>query len=377
VEHFFAYVFIVGAAQGFLLSVFLFRKKENKIANRLLSITMLLFSIDLALEAAAVTEYIKNYSSLIGLMQTLPYLYGPSIYLYILFITRGFKSFNFNYLLHYLPFVFVQIYGLFFFYFESTSYQLNLVYIESALPWHVLLISYIIPIYGGFYIALAVYEGYRFNRDLKNRFSSIDRHNLSWVIFLVVGSVLLWITAIFMTILQLIYGSEIRPELVSYLAISVFIYSIAYKGLRQPEVIIYDESIDESEKEKKTKSYQKSGLDNSNAEAYVKMLLKLMDEEKPYKNEKLNLSDLSNMLGISSHNLSEIINIKIEQNFYDFINLYRVEEAKKIIENDKASVYSILSHGLEAGFSSKSAFYSAFKKFTGMTPAQFRNSKTV
>jgi AraC-like DNA-binding protein len=372
VEKFFTYAFIVGAAQGLLLSIFLFRKKENKIANNLLAVTMLLFSIDLVLEAAAVTEDIKAYPLLIGLMQTLPYLYGPSIYLYIIFITQGIKSFNFKYLLHYLPFVFVQVYGLFFFYFEPIPYQLNLVYVELEMPWHLLLVSYITPIYGGFYIVLAVYEGYKFNRELKNRFSSIDKHNLSWVTFLVVGSVLLWITAIFMTSLQLFFGKEIRPELVSYLAISAFIYAMAYKGLRQPEVIVFDRRVDEIEKENKTKSYKNSGLDDSSAEEYVRILLKLMNEKKPFKNEKLNLPDLSGMLGISTHNLSEIINTRIEQNFYDFVNSYRVEEAKKLIHEDKTSTYSILSHGMEAGFSSKSAFYSAFKKFTRMTPAQFR-----
>ncbi len=370
-DKFFTYAFIIGSAQGLLLSVFLFRKKENKTANRLLAVTMLFFSIDLILEAAAVTEDIKNYPFLIGLMQAFPYLYGPSIYLYVLFIMRGIKTFNYKYLLHYLPFVLIQIYGLFFFYFEPTSYQLNLVYVETDFPWHVLLISYLTPIYGGFYIVLAVYEGYKFNRKLKNRYSNIDKHNLSWVTFLLVGAMLLWVTAIFMTALQLIYGSEIRPELVSYLAISAFVYAMAYKGLRQPEVIVLDKSTDEIEK--KIKPYQKSGLDNSTADGYVKTLLKLMDEKKPYKNEKLNLSDLSNLVGITTHNLSEIINTRIEQNFYDFVNFYRVEEAKKLIGEDENSTYSILSHGMEAGFSSKSAFYSAFKKFTGLTPAQFRN----
>jgi AraC-like DNA-binding protein len=375
VEKFFTYAFIIGAAQGFLLSIFLFKKKENKIANRLLAVTMLFFSLDLVLEAAAVTEDIKAYPLLIGLMQTLPYLYGPSIYLYVLFITSGIKSFSYRYVLHYLPFVLVQVYGLFFFYFESTSYQLNLVYIETEMPWHVLLVSYVTPIYGGVYIALAVYEGFKFNRELKNRFSSIDKHNLSWVTFLAVGSVLLWVIAIFMTSLQLIYGKEIRPELVSYLAISVFIYAMAYKGLRQPEVIVFDKGIDNFEINEKSKSYKKSGLNDKSAELHVNTLLKLMNETKPYKNEKLSLADLSKLVGISAHNLSEIINTRIEKNFYDFINSYRVEEAKKLIEEDKTSRYSILSHGLEAGFSSKSAFYSAFKKFTSMTPAQFRNDK--
>lgn len=354
----FTYFFIIGAAQGFLLAFLLIRKKENIIANRLLAFTTLLFGIDLILEALAVTEYIRNYPSLIGLMQAFPYLYGPAIYLYVLFITRGTKKFDYKYLFHYLPFLLIQLYGLFFFYFESPEYQINLVYVETQLPWHVLFISYLTPLYGGFYIVFAIYEAYKYKKLLENNFSSIDKHNLSWIKFISIGAVLLWITAMTMTTLQLVYDKEIRPELVSYLAISIFVYAMAYKGLRQPEVIEVKKIEDDSKKET---SYKKSGLSDEEASKQLKQLLKIMDEEKPYKNEKLNLDDLSKVTDISKHNLSEIINTKIELNFYDFINTYRVEEVKKIIKQDTNSTYSILAHGFDAGFSSKSAFYTSFK----------------
>jgi AraC-like DNA-binding protein len=233
-------------------------------------------------------------------------------------------------------------------------------------------VSYITPVYGGFYIVLTVFEAYKFNKELKNEFSSIDKYNLSWVKFLAVGAILLWITAVTMSILQLVYDKDIKPELVSYLAISIFIYAMAYKGLKQPEVII-DEKLSKGRREEfKNDSYRKSGLSEEDAELFLKKLLKVMDEEKPFRNMKLSLTDLSNMVGVSTHNLSEIINKKIEQNFYDFVNSYRVEEVKKLIEYDKNSTYSILAYGFEAGFSSKSAFYSAFKKLTGQTPAQYR-----
>lgn len=95
---------------------------------------------------------------------------------------------------------------------------------------------------------------------------------------------------------------------------------------------------------------------------------------KLYLNPLLSMEDVANELGISKSHFSKIINSYSDYNFSDFINWLRVEQAKKILLDDEFSEYTIIAIGLECGFNSKSTFYSAFKKFTSITPSLFRNT---
>ena len=97
-----------------------------------------------------------------------------------------------------------------------------------------------------------------------------------------------------------------------------------------------------------------------------------MVEKKPYLNPDLNLPELAGELNIPSHYLSQVINKNIGQNFFDFINRYRIEEVKSKIMDPNYHKYSVLGIAFEAGFNSKSAFNRVFKNSTGQTPTQFK-----
>ncbi len=115
----------------------------------------------------------------------------------------------------------------------------------------------------------------------------------------------------------------------------------------------------------------------TNDNAYYKELCHMLDKEKIYRDPELSLSVVAKKLNISSTYLSQLINALSDNNFSDFINLYRIREAEVKLLDPDFSRYTILSIGLEAGFNSKSAFYSAFKKHTGLTPTQFRDRRLV
>lgn len=361
-----AYIFAVGAAQAVFLFFILWKKKENRFANKFLAVTMLVFTLDLLGGVAFLTGYIVNIPWILALNNSFPYLYGPLIYLYVIFLIHKKESLRQVNFLHFIPFLLVHFYGLFFFYFESAEYQLSLLDFNTEPVWHIKLIGILIPFHGITYIFFTVLEVIKYNKRIKNSFSTIDKIDLSWLLYLVFGTVVIWLIVVFSYMLDFIYGQQLQANMLIYIALSIFLYTFAIKSYKQSEIEI---SLNEKEE---GKTYRKSGLDEEKADELLERILNFMKTEKPFLDEKLNLSQLSQKVGISSHNISEVINTKLKQNFYDFINSYRVEEVKKLIEQDKNSTFNILAHGFEAGFSSKSAFYTSFKKFTNQTPAEFR-----
>ena len=121
-----------------------------------------------------------------------------------------------------------------------------------------------------------------------------------------------------------------------------------------------------------TEKYKTSALDAERAEEILPKLLALMEKEKVYLDPDLTLKKLAERLMIHYNHLSQIVNEKLQQSFNDFINKYRIEEAKKKLLDPVEGKKTVLEIAYDTGFYSKSVFNTAFKKFTGMTPSQFR-----
>lgn len=97
-----------------------------------------------------------------------------------------------------------------------------------------------------------------------------------------------------------------------------------------------------------------------------------MENEKLHEDPEFTLQQLSHKLQIPSYQVSQAINDGMKKNFYELVNGYRVEEAKRLLADDRNRNYTILSVGFEAGFNSKTTFNTVFKKFTGLTPTEYR-----
>lgn len=117
--------------------------------------------------------------------------------------------------------------------------------------------------------------------------------------------------------------------------------------------------------------YLKSGLKKDESKKYLDILVTFMEQQKPFLDSKLTLKKLADHLEISSNHLSQVINENLDQNFFDFINTYRIDEVKNRLKNPKYKDYTILSIAYESGFNSSSVFYRNFKKITGKSPSEY------
>lgn len=118
--------------------------------------------------------------------------------------------------------------------------------------------------------------------------------------------------------------------------------------------------------------YKHSTLDTKRAEKYFENLLYLMKVKKVYREDDLSLTSLAKEISISPQNLSQVINERLNKNFNDFVNAFRIEEAKMRLIDPKSRDITILEIALEVGFNSKAVFNKSFKKNTKITPSEFR-----
>ena len=147
---------------------------------------------------------------------------------------------------------------------------------------------------------------------------------------------------------------------VSILATIVLTFNLLLKALRYP--VFRNKGI----------AVGKPDLDESELKALEQRLELEFSENKLYKRPDLVLEDVSLALDTSSRNVSFLINQRLAENFYDFVNRYRIEEAKRILIENKDAKLTVLEVMYEVGYNSKSSFNTQFKRKTGMTPTDFK-----
>ncbi|MES2239888.1 MAG: helix-turn-helix domain-containing protein [Bacteroidota bacterium] len=197
--------------------------------------------------------------------------------------------------------------------------------------------------------------------------------NLKWLrnlMFLGGIIILMWVCAILLNL-----DKTLNPEVLIYyplrLSTTTLLYWISYQGFYNYSLMTERIElrkailIDETNKEVNT-------TENQTIDIKFKPIKTYIEKNKRYIDPTFSLEKLASEMNISISKLSHLINQESGYNFSDYINYLRVEKAKKYLTNPKYSSYTNVAIGLECGFNSKSTFYTAFKKFTSLTPSEYK-----
>lgn len=155
------------------------------------------------------------------------------------------------------------------------------------------------------------------------------------------------------------------------------IYVLAYNSLKQKEIYPLNEThLQEiiSIEEEQSADLKRKLIPDSELVKYKSIMSDIMKEQQPYLDSELNLIKLAEIMKMTPHQLSYIINTGFNENFFRFVNTYRVEKAKELLLSEKMNNLSILGIAFESGFNSKTSFNITFKKITGLTPSEFKKS---
>jgi AraC-like DNA-binding protein len=354
--------FLVG--ESFLLCFLLYFHplKQNAKANKWLS----LFAFVLGM------IFVGNYLDDFGLSDSYPFiikwfnslhfLLAPSLYVSILYFVNPTGKFKIYYWLHFLPsFIFAVIEHLVFWGNESISTKTLFEIGETAVSVRDLLPFQLLA-----YLFVSYFAIKKHQENLELITSSTQNVNLNWLkllLLILIFPILFWIND----------ALDIFPFLVN-LNRSIYAVSIAFiacSAMKQTAIFPYtNEELDEIS-EVISEQIKSKRLSNEQISELSTRLDNLMKNDKIFLENEINLATVADKLDISIHDTSYLINEVTGDNFYNFINKFRVEEAKELLTSDKSDKLNMLGIAFESGFNSKTTFNTAFKKLAGISPSEY------
>ncbi len=216
-----------------------------------------------------------------------------------------------------------------------------------------------------------------------------------WLLYIIAGLMFLIAMDLIVLFLQIfnIYRDMNDFNNYSFAAFSVYVLSIAVLSVYRPELLfrvtskssanatpILGVKIEPASELTDFNDYlapasdQKKRyleLDPALAQSLIQQLTELMQEQQVYRQNALSLPNLASSLGVTVHQLSELLNVHHGESFYEYINGFRLKYACNLLSNPNCQL-RILDIAFESGFNNKDSFYRAFKEGLSVTPNQYR-----
>ena len=326
----------LGAFNGILLCIyFLLIKKPRTNANIYLGLLLAALSIRIGKSTFLYfnSDLAKTYLQF-GL--TACFAIGPALLLYVL-ASQGKKILVLYKVGIALMFVLFFIHGF------SYSYHSYPRYWQTKVIWVIYNQWALFIILAGIAMKDNITKVFKRSTLSKNEFLTVN---------VFIGVTLIWLAYYTSSITSYIVGA-VSFSFILYLSIILLYFR---KKQKEPNV------------EKKEK-YADKKIPSAEANELLANIQLLMNEEKIFADSTINLAKLAKKLNVSPHLLSQLLNDNLQKNFSQFINEYRIDEAKEMLLKDQHLKIQAVAEN--CGFNSNSTFYAAFKKITGTTPAEF------
>lgn len=369
-------LFYILCFQFLFASLFLFQNKKGKtLSNKLLAVVFFMISIVVVNLYIIVFRVEISAPQLLFFDDTFMFAYGPLLYLFTQSVL--FKSYRFQkkHIIHFIPFlIFIcMIIGVILFVdtksLSQTINELN----TQQIPIYFQIGGILMLTHIFYYLFKSKQEIKKVLGKVKDIYSTFNQDNFKLLKFILNSFIALFTLSLIHSVLPFagISSGLLITLLLMILFMFYFINSVLLKLLNMSS----NESnaitlVNFKEKEK----YAGSNLSQAKLNVYMNKLENHMKENERFLDSELSLNDLSEELNIPSKMLSQVINEGYDCNFFDFVNKYRIDQAKSIFINQTDSKITVQEVMYDSGFNSKSSFNTAFKKFTSFTPTQYKNS---
>jgi len=341
--------------QSLLFAIVLLTPKYNKNkSNKFLSLLLFTLGVHFIYNILYSNGYylsiLPAYSCSYG------YLYGPLIFLHIKFYLVKDASFKPIYWLHFAPFLITLI---------ATSLGYPICNIAGA---------WILPVMLA-YSLFSFWEIAVYKRTILQVSSRNPDFQIKWLkTMLVVMVIIVIINMIQSQMNTVIIGNfEVSMEAIVQIGVLALVNIITYQGLKNPQSFqqISESDLAISKSVEIKNSF--TTIDTKELEDLANQLKKYMELDKAYLNPDLNLNTLSIALDVPEKTVSQTINQLLGSNFSDYVNSYRIVDAKSMLDNQTEPSLSIKEIMYEVGFNSRSVFNTVFKKKIGLTPSEYKN----
>ena len=368
--------FILVIFQLLFISIFLFiHDKGKRTSNRLLGFFFLTICLNLTDNFLLIKSFYFAYPSFALWSVWMILLLGPLLFLYTKSILQKDFLFSIRNIVHFAPFACLFIITEAIFLYQPRSVKLTMLHniVLRRLPPYSYWAPGIMFLQYYFYIAASLRLIQQFRKLAKEQFSNQQRTNLSWLTSTII------IFTVCMTISTLNAFIGLTPLgkyfylifIILIFMLFLFINRVLLKVLQNPGIFAVLEEDGQGRAGLQHK-YAQSLLKPSENKIFLERLELHMNKNKPYLEPDLTLDQLAGQLETRPKILSQAINELLKQNFFDFINRHRIEEAKRLLTNPDDKKITVQEVLFDVGFNSKSSFNTLFKKHTGLTPTEFK-----